>query len=276
MQEKAPTAPPASPAPRKAAFNKDAVYSVTKKGKAELGAAGTVLSAAEVKLLVLIDGQTTVAQLLKQAAPNLAPAKTIETLDKLDRDGLVTQKAENEGIEATGFFTRPVMPLPASATAGAAAQADFTLELLRRQGYVSRIVQRAAEARQVVAGQKLTLLVIEDDAQLVKLLRMFLQMEGYELRIAGNREEITAALRLGKPDVVLLDVTLPDADGFDVLIRMRQHPVLKEIPVIMMTAKASREAVLKGLAAGATGYITKPFDVDVIVQALKSVLGLAA
>jgi len=104
---------------------------------------------------------------------------------------------------------------------------------------------------------------------------MFMQMEGYEMRFAGNREEITAALRLGKPDLVLLDVTLPDADGFDVLVRMRQHPVLKTIPVIMMTAKASREAVLKGLAAGATGYITKPFDVDVIVLAVKSVLGLA-
>jgi DNA-binding response OmpR family regulator len=93
--------------------------------------------------------------------------------------------------------------------------------------------------------------------------------------MAANREGITAALRLApKPDVVLLDVTLPDIDGFEVLLRMKQHPVMKTIPVIMMTAKATREAVLKGLACGADGYITKPFDVDVISNAVKSVLGL--
>jgi len=267
-------APPTAPAPRKA-LNKDSVYSVTSKGKAELGAAGTHLSAPEVKLLVLIDGQTTVTQLLKQASSSMAPAAAVDAIDKLERDGLISTKVANDGIEATGFFTRPVFPLP-SATAETKSQADFTLELLRRQGYVARIVKRAAETRTVEAGQKLIILVVEDDPQLVKLLRMFLQLEGgYELRFAGNREEITAALRLGKPDLVLLDVTLPDADGFDVLIRMRQHPVLKEIPVIMMTAKASREAVLKGLVAGANGYITKPFQIEVIIQAAKSVLGLA-
>jgi DNA-binding response OmpR family regulator len=104
---------------------------------------------------------------------------------------------------------------------------------------------------------------------------MFMQLDGYEMRFAGNREQITAALRLGKPDLVLLDVTLPDVDGFDVLLRMRQHPVLKTVPILMMTAKATREAVLKGLAGGADGYITKPFEMDVIGHAVKSVLGLA-
>ena len=73
---------------------------------------------------------------------------------------------------------------------------------------------------------------------------------------------------------MLLDVVLPDIDGFEVLTRLKQHDVLKTIPVIMMTAKATREAVLKGLQRGADGYITKPFDVDIISHAIHSVLGL--
>src|SRR5678815_4561631 len=106
-----------APSASRNALNKDAVYSVTAKGKAELGTAGTHLSAPEVKLLVLIDGQTTVSQLLKQASSSLAPAAAVDAIDKLERDGLITSKAaESDGIEATGFFTRPVFPLP-SATA---------------------------------------------------------------------------------------------------------------------------------------------------------------
>jgi DNA-binding response OmpR family regulator len=104
---------------------------------------------------------------------------------------------------------------------------------------------------------------------------MFLVLHDFVPRMAANRDGITAALRIApKPDVALLDVTLPDIDGFEVLLRMKQHPVLKSMPVIMITGKATREAVLKGLACGADGYITKPFDVDVISHAVKSVLGL--
>jgi CheY-like chemotaxis protein len=252
----------------------DAVYSLTTKGKAELRGAGTALSAIELELLIHLDGESTVAQVAKRNASH-ARDKILESLDKMARDGLVAANVQSDNIEATGFFTRPIFPADAAAQADAAKQSDVTLQLLRRQGYVARIVKRpAAEPRKLNHGEKLTVLVIEDDAQLAKVLRMFMQLDGYEMRFAGNREQITAALRLGKPDLVLLDVTLPDVDGFDVLLRMRQHPVLKTVPILMMTAKATREAVLKGLAGGADGYITKPFDVDVISHAVKSVLGL--
>src|SRR5262249_41511837 len=111
--------------------------------------------------------------------------------------------------------------------------------------------------------------------QLGKLLRMFLLMHDYIPRMASNKEQIVAALRIApKPDVVLLDVVLPDIDGLEVLVRLKQHPVLKSVPVILMTAKATREAVLQGLVRGADGYITKPFDVDIISHAIKSVIGL--
>lgn len=68
---------------------------------------------------------------------------------------------------------------------------------------------------------------------------------------------------------------LADANGFDILAKMRLHPALKSMPVIMLTAEATREAVLKGLQAGADGYITKPFEVDAVVAAVNAVLGLS-
>jgi two-component system OmpR family response regulator len=67
---------------------------------------------------------------------------------------------------------------------------------------------------------------------------------------------------------------LPDADGFDILAAIRRHPALSAVPVVMLTAKATREGVLKGLAGGADGYITKPFEMDVLMKAIGVVLGL--
>jgi two-component system OmpR family response regulator len=74
--------------------------------------------------------------------------------------------------------------------------------------------------------------------------------------------------------LVLLDVWLTDVNGFDILNKMRQHPVLKKLPVIMLTAEATREAVLKGILGGADGYITKPFQIHPLVKAVKTVLGM--
>ena len=93
--------------------------------------------------------------------------------------------------------------------------------------------------------------------------------------MAKNRDEIVTEFRRPPiPDLVLLDVVLPDANGFDVLARMRQHPALRNVPVVMLTSQATRDAVLKGLTGGADGYITKPFRVDALEKAVAAVLGL--
>ncbi|OGA98357.1 MAG: hypothetical protein A3E79_04420 [Burkholderiales bacterium RIFCSPHIGHO2_12_FULL_61_11] len=108
-------------------------------------------------------------------------------------------------------------------------------------------------------------------------MRKVLGFAGFVARVAANREQIVAALRQPPlPDLVLLDVMLPDTDGFNVLARMRQHPLLGKVPVIMVTGTATREAVLKGLLGGANGYITKPFQIDVLLKAVKTVLGIEA
>ena len=112
-------------------------------------------------------------------------------------------------------------------------------------------------------------------APLSKLLKTFLALEGFVTRTAMKREEVLNEFRSPPvPDLVLLDVMLPDADGFEILAAMQRHPVLKTVPVIMLTAKATRESVQRGIVGGADGYITKPFEVDVLMAAVKVVLGM--
>jgi two-component system, OmpR family, response regulator len=239
------------------------VYAVTARGSAELGEAGTSLSAIELRLLVLIDGRSTVAQVL-QAAP-LLPEKTLtDALEKLLRAGHIAPAADVSGVG-----------LELTSVPQAESESDAGLASLKKHGYYVRILRRAAKPLKPAAGVKLNVLVVEDDPQLAKLLRMFLQMENMAIRMAGNKEQIAAALsQPPKPDLVLLDVVLPDADGFEVLAQMRQQEELKTVPVIMCTGKATREAVLNGLLRGADGYVTKPFDVEVVLKAVKTVLGL--
>ena len=98
---------------------------------------------------------------------------------------------------------------------------------------------------------------------------------GFDTRVAANRAEVLEALRRAPvPDLVLLDVMLPDADGFNILEKLHAHPAFREVAVIMLTAKATRESVLRGLSGGAAGYITKPFEVDVLMKAVHAVLGM--
>jgi two-component system, OmpR family, response regulator len=241
-----------------------AVYTLSTKGSAELSSARTSLSPAELSVLVLLDGKATVAQ-VRASAASLPPAAVDQALEKLLKSAHIVLAIDvtSDHIDPGDFFV------------GAESESEAAAAKLKHHGYFVKFARRAAEARKLADGQKLIVLVIEDDPQLAKLVRTYFQMEGIETRLAGNRDEINAGLRqLPKPDVMLLDVTLPDIDGFDVLARVRQHEAVKDIPVIMMTAKATREAVLKGLQRGANGYVTKPFEVDVLLNAVKTVAGL--
>ena len=118
-------------------------------------------------------------------------------------------------------------------------------------------------------------LLIDDDPDFCALIGRVLDVAGFEMRFAGNREQIVAELRKAPPpDLVLLDVVLPGTNGFDILQRMKQVPALKSTPVIMTTAQATRAAVARGLVGGADGYLTKPFRAENLVKAVRTVLGL--
>jgi CheY-like chemotaxis protein len=110
---------------------------------------------------------------------------------------------------------------------------------------------------------------------LAKMLGYLMTLEGFAPRMAGRGAEVDAALaRQPVPSLMLLDVMLPDADGFDILARLRQDPARRDLPIILVTGHTTREGVMRGLAGGADGYITKPIQYEALANGVKSVLGL--
>jgi CheY-like chemotaxis protein len=254
----------------------DEILSTTVRGNNELKAAGTALSTGDLEVLVLIDGFSSVAE-IAQRLPGMSRADVDSALQKLLASKLVVSTAEPDSdVMGSGFST---ISVPAgffsNLAAGADLEANGGASILKKKGYYVRIAKRSAEQRALRDAAHPVVLVIDDDADLQKLIRTYFMMEGFMPRAAHKRDEIMVALRMQPaPDLILLDVQLPDANGFDILARMRQHPVLKNTPVVMLTAEATRESVLRGLQLGADGYITKPFEPDVLVAAVKAILGL--
>ncbi|WP_170319901.1 response regulator [Polyangium spumosum] len=105
-------------------------------------------------------------------------------------------------------------------------------------------------------------LVVDDNHVDLDVLTMVLQNEGTEIAVATDGRSAWQMLGEERPDLVFLDVNLPDVNGFELCQRMQQCPETQDVPVIFMTALSDRESKLKGLRMGAVDYIGKPFDVE--------------
>jgi DNA-binding response OmpR family regulator len=115
----------------------------------------------------------------------------------------------------------------------------------------------------------LSLLLVDDDAELCGMMREFFAQTGHRLECAYNgREGLTCALN-GSHDLVILDVMLPVLDGFGVLTQLRRR---KAVPVIMLTARVQQQDRIQGLDAGADDYLPKPFDPDELLARIRAVL----
>lgn len=119
-------------------------------------------------------------------------------------------------------------------------------------------------------GSPINVLVVDDEAVLAEMVSMALRYEGWSISTAGDGAGAIAAARTTRPDVVVLDVMLPDMSGLDVLRRLREdHPGL---PVLLLTAKDAIEDRIAGLTAGGDDYVTKPFSIEEVVLRLRALL----
>jgi CheY-like chemotaxis protein len=146
---------------------------------------------------------------------------------------------------------------------------------LREKGYYTRlVVEPDMPVRKLLDPSRIRILIVEDDEAMAKLIELVLHTFGCQTLRARNRAEIVHALA-GKPapHVVLLDVLLPDANGFDVLNRIRRHPAIAHIVVLMLTALGEGKDVARGLQLGANGYITKPVLPSVLLEAIQTIVG---
>jgi DNA-binding response OmpR family regulator len=117
------------------------------------------------------------------------------------------------------------------------------------------------------------ILVIDDEPDLLELCRIALQGSGHQVTTALTAEEGLASISKAKPDIVVLDFMMPMTDGLTVLERLRRDVDPEgAVPVVMLSARGRPEDALRGLAAGATAYMTKPFSLDELEELLGAIL----
>ena len=121
-----------------------------------------------------------------------------------------------------------------------------------------------------------TVLVIEDEAPIRANLERFLKAEGYAVLAASDGAGGIAAAREQRPDIIICDILMPRVDGFSVLAELRADTGTARIPLIFLTASADKEDRQRGLASGATDYVTKPFKLAELLGVIRKHLGDAA
>jgi CheY-like chemotaxis protein len=118
-----------------------------------------------------------------------------------------------------------------------------------------------------------TILVVEDDPDQAALAELRLNMAGYQVHGVDLAKSLSRYLRQQKrPDLLLLDVMLPDGNGFDILAQMRGRPEFSTLPIVLLTSRTELVDIRNGLALGADGYITKPYSKNQLAEVIGHVL----
>ena len=253
-------------------FQDGDVYILTFKGSKELQGSETGLAALPLELLVQIDGRATTGEIRARMKTLTDDARFDAAMRQLVAEGYVDIASNLMTVspDFIEFFSATSKPPSDSALDQAQSAASSGITTLQRHGYYVRIAMRGSGAAH--SGQ-IRVLVVEDDETLSKFLRQYLELEGFAATVAGNRAEIIAGLRQQPPpDLVLLDVMLPGVSGFDVCADVRGDPSLAGTKILMMTAGGSGVERRRGMAAGADGFITKPFELGALRREVRRLI----
>ena len=196
------------------------------------------------------------------AAPTTAPAPAASAL-------------QDAKLDFANFINRPVK----EPTIQKLRQAEATMSGIRaskKAGYFVHIINRSPKrVPSRAGGDKHTVLVIDADQANALVVTRALLLAKFETRAAALQTEIIEQLnKQPAADVIAMDMELPDTIGLELLGRLREHPVYKTVPVIVMAAKAEHDDVVAALAYGASGYMTKPFKPETLVESVQAILGL--
>jgi CheY-like chemotaxis protein len=251
-------------------------YTRTAKGNTEIAAAAGVLTRGLKMLLGMVTDKTLHAD-ISIRLPQVPGDKLKAALARLERDGYIALVVEQEDapqeLDFTRFISRPVK----EPTLTQRKQAEATLAGARRTrpGYHVSILNRPEQRIAPRSGAKHCILIIDADESTALAVARNLLVAGFDVRSAAAREEILAELnRQPMPDAIVMDVDLPDTIGLELLGKLRQHPKLSSVPIVVATAKVQHDDVVAALAYGASGYLTKPLKPEAMVDSIKGVLGL--
>ena len=255
------------------------VFVLTDSGMDQIHGGSTRLRLEALEVMVMVDGKRTVGD-LEQAMPHIPAANLRNVLRFLLAANFARSRtlAEAGGMDVDfdAFFKAAGSARLASAGAEHSAdrEAVYGAPDLQRNGYYVSIARQAVKAR-AAAAAKLQVVVVENDPEMATIVQRLLERDIFTVTACSTREQVVTRLRqLPSPDVLMLDVQLPDLDGFELLQKLKAHPQLKMMPVLIVTADARPESVMRGLALGADGYVTKPFDHVTLVKGIKAVMGL--
>jgi excisionase family DNA binding protein len=140
-----------------------------------------------------------------------------------------------------------------------------------RRGDLDAFLQRSASPhRGDTAGP--SILIVDDDDRIREFVRVNLEMEGYTVREAGSAEEGLSALEAEPPDLILLDVMMPQVDGWEMLRRVQERHGVGAIPVVMFSGKVDDETLADAESRGAQAFIGKPFNPQQLIESTKQLL----
>jgi len=140
-----------------------------------------------------------------------------------------------------------------------------------RRSDLDRFLQRSGKSDNAAIDAPLVL-IVDDDARLREYVRVNLEAEGYLVREAESAEAGLAALEERSPDLILLDVMMPQVDGWEMLRRVQDKHGVGAIPVIMFSGKVDERAVAEAAKRGVQGFIGKPFDARALIESTKQLL----
>ena len=258
-------------------------YSQTAKGKGEFAAKPGTLSTGLKTLLGMVSDKSTLAD-LKTKLPHVPAEKITAAIDRLVSDGYLQKNVAaapaakaggDNDLDFTRFINRPVK----EPTLTQKQQAEATMAGVRpskKSGYHVSIINRPPKRIAPNAGgDKYTILLIDSDDGNALVVARALLLAKFDTRAAGKRDEIIKELNKKPPvDVIAMDIALPDVGGLELLGQLREHPNYKTTPILVMTATKERDDVVGALAFGATGYMSKPFKPEELLENVRAVLGL--
>jgi len=252
-------------------------YRITENGRAEAAASSSKLSPSVRKMLAAVGESSTFAEIWT-TVPLVAEDKLREVLQELVARGFletVHSDLTASDLDITRYFNRAVIEPTIHQKRQAEQQTIAGMRTLEQAGYFVNILNRPGKAIPPSSGDKHVALVIDADEGNTLVMVRTLLLAGFDARAAAKRHEIIAELNRQPPvDVIAMDVVLPDVIGLELLARLRAHPVFKSVPIVVMTGKVEHEDVVAALAYGASGYMTKPFKPEALLDSVKAVLGL--
>ena len=255
-------------------------YVTTAAGKAELAATPGKLPPGLKTLLGLVENAT-VSQ-IQAKLPQVPPDKLNAALDRLFADGYIAiggapaaPVKPDAPLDFANFMNKPVK-VPTIQQLQKAEGTLSGLKATKKPGFYVQMINRAAKrVASRAGGDKYTVLVIDADQASALAVTRALLLAKFEIRAAARQDEIVEQLNKQPPaDVIAMDTVLPDTIGLELLGRLREHPVYKSVPIIVITAKTEHDDVVAALAYGASGYMTKPFKPEALVDGVQAVLGL--